>query len=188
MVGVAARGHLGEAGFWIYPLQTIGAAILLFSFRKHYSELKFKWDWAAVVVGLVVFILWVALDPYLPHFERKNVRAIDSALLIVFRLAGSSLVVPIIEELFWRSFLMRWVIDPSWQKVPLGKFSWSSFLIVAVIFGFEHGEYASGFIAGLIYAGLLYWRKNLFSCVLAHGVTNLLLGLYVIKTQSWQFW
>jgi uncharacterized protein len=185
---------LGNAGFWVYPIKTVVVAALLFAFRKHYFELRFRFDFVAIAVGIAVFVLWVGLDPYLPHFELKKFVLFESRqsweihTWMAFRILGMALVVPVFEELFWRSFLSRWIIDPNWTTVPLGKFTWGSFLIVALIFGFEHVQWASGIIAGLIYGGLLYWRKNLFSCVLAHATTNLLLGLYVIKTESWQFW
>ena len=194
MAGVQIRNTLGESGFWVYPIQTIVVAGILVAFRKNYHELKPKVDWIALGAGLLVFAIWVGLDPYLPHFERKNAVFLDSkapweiCTWMSFRLLGASLIIPVAEELFWRSFLTRWIIDPQWTKVPLGKFSWISFVCVALLFGFEHKEWASGIIAGAAFAGLLYWRKNLFSCVLAHATTNLLLGAYVIYTKSWQFW
>jgi CAAX prenyl protease-like protein len=98
------------------------------------------------------------------------------------------LVVPLMEELFWRSFAMRFMIRSDFKSVPLGKFSWFSFLIVAIAFGFEHHQWLPGIVAGLVYAGVLYRSKNLFSPILSHAVTNLLLGIYVLSTAKWGFW
>jgi hypothetical protein len=108
--------------------------------------------------------------------------------LIAFRLGGAALVVPVMEELFWRSFALRFLISSDFRSVPLGKFSWYSFIVVSILFGLEHHEWLSGMLAGMIYALVLYRTRNLFDPILAHAVTNLLLGVYVLTTGSWSFW
>ena len=94
------------------------------------------------------------------------------------RLMGAAVVVPVMEELFWRSFLMRYLINPDFRAVPMGSFAWFSFLGVAVLFGLEHHRVVVGFIAGVLYGGLLIRQKKLKWVILAHGVTNLGLGIY----------
>ena len=178
----------------IYPIKTIITAFLLFYYWKNYEEIKFNFSFIPVIVGIIVFAIWVlpeGLYPKLSHssfnpykFESKEL----AYFLIFFRLAGTSLVVPIFEELFWRSFLIRYIINPDFKSVPLGKFTWSSFIITTLLFASEHNEWLVGIIAGAVYNSLLYYRKDLFSCIIAHGVANLILGIYVLSTQSWQFW
>lgn len=107
---------------------------------------------------------------------------------IAVRLFGASVVVAIFEELFWRSFILRYIINPDFTKVPIGAFTWPSFLISAALFGTEHHLWLAGIMAGLFYNLLLYRTKHLFYPVLAHGITNFCLGIYVMTTGNWQFW
>jgi CAAX prenyl protease-like protein len=92
------------------------------------------------------------------------------------------------EEIFWRSFMLRYVITSDFTSVRIGTFTLTSFLICAVLFGLEHNLLLAGIMAGAVYSLLLYWTKSIFQCVLAHAVTNLALGLYVLQTGHWQFW
>jgi CAAX prenyl protease-like protein len=108
--------------------------------------------------------------------------------LIAVRLIGAAVVVPVMEELFWRSFLMRYLINPDFRSVPMGAFSWLSFMGVAILFGLEHHRVVVGIAVGLLYNLLLIHQKNLKGVILAHGVTNLGLGIYVLITGSWMFW
>ena len=97
-------------------------------------------------------------------------------------------IVPVMEELFWRSFLMRYLINQDFRSVPMGAFTWFSFMGVAILFGLEHHRVIVGIIAGLLYNLLLIRQKKLKGAILAHGVTNLGLGIYVLLTGSWMFW
>ncbi len=83
-------------------------------------------------------------------------------LVIALRLIGASLIVPLMEELFWRSFAFRFAIRSDFKSVPLGQFSWFSFIVISLLFGLEHHRWLVGIVAGMVYAGVLYHRKNLF--------------------------
>ena len=104
------------------------------------------------------------------------------------RLVGAAVVVPIMEELFWGSFLMRYLINTDFRSVPMGAFTWFSFMGVAILFGLEHHRVIGGIIAGVIYGLLLIRQKKLKGVILAHGITNLGLGIYVLLTGNWMFW
>ncbi|GAC1457072.1 MAG: CAAX prenyl protease-related protein [Chamaesiphon sp.] len=181
----------------VYPLKTIVTAAILWYYRRTYLELKSsKTHWSAIPVGLAALVLWIGLDPFYPKmvvaegfnpFTPGN--ALTNAFMVVFRLGGSALVVPIMEELFWRSWLLRFLLDSDdFRHVPVGQISWSAFLIMAVAFGFEHDRWLPGILTGFLYGGLVYWRKEIRSSILAHAVTNFGLGLYVLATGSWSFW
>jgi len=184
--------------YFIYPIKTVAVAIALYIYRKSYVELyqriPIKSILLACLIGIVVFVTWILPEGLYPTlgesqfnpfiFENKS----WITLLIIFRLIGAVLVVPIFEELFWRSFLIRWIIDQDFKKVPIGKFSWLSFLLIVIFFGLEHHRWLVGIAAGAIYNGLLYQQKNLWSCIIAHAVTNLALGIYVLLTQQWGYW
>lgn len=179
----------------LYPIKTSLVAVCLVYFWDLYKEeIRLAFDWLAVIAGILVFLIWVLSEGSYPQIGHSEFNPYTYAsgygvfLLIAFRLIGASLVVPVMEELFWRSFALRFLVNSDFRAVPLGKFSWYSFFFISLAFGFEHHRWLVGIIAGMIYAGLLYRSKNLFVPILSHGVTNLLLGLYIISTHNWSFW
>jgi CAAX prenyl protease-like protein len=148
----------------------------------------------AVAAGIVVCIVWIGLEgryPQIGHssFDPKLAGGGPGFVIAIgIRLFGASLVVPFIEEIFWRSFVMRFLVASPFLEVPLGKFTVYSFVFTAIAFGFEHHRWLPGIIAGLVYAALLCRTRNLFSPILSHAVTNFLLGLYVIQSGQWSYW
>ena len=181
--------------FLVYPVKTILVAVSLIYFWNTYKqEIRFTFSWLPVISGVVVFFIWVLPEGLYPQIGHSEFNPFDQAsgygvyFLIVFRLVGASLIVPIMEELFWRSFALRFCIRSDFKSIPLGHFSWSSFILISLLFGFEHHRWLVGIFAGMIYAGVLYRRKNLFDPILSHAITNFLLGLYVILTHQWSFW
>jgi uncharacterized protein len=201
---------LGNAGvmqfeettlYLLYPLKALVVGCVLLLFRSRFPEIRLR-DLAnplhtavSTVVGLGVFLLWVNMDwsfgtqGTLQGFNPNLFNNVLARMgIIAFRLFGAVLVVPFMEEIFWRSFLIRYVISSDFEKVPIGRFTWPSFLISTVLFGFEHNLFLAGMMAGIAYNLLLYRTKSLSQCIFAHAVTNLLLGLYVLATGSWSFW
>jgi CAAX prenyl protease-like protein len=183
---------------WLYPVKIALVAILLALFWRQYDELKnFRLSPSATAValatGVVVLVLWINMSSgwmvvgspagYDPRVDGR----IDW-LLAGIRIAGAALVVPITEELFWRSFLMRWVASPDFETVEPARAGLKAFIITVVLFGFEHNLWLAGIVAGIAYT-LLYMRyRTLWSPILAHALTNGLLGLWVVHTGSWAFW
>ncbi len=98
------------------------------------------------------------------------------------------IVVPLTEELFWRAFLIRWLIKEDFKSVPVGAFTWLSFAVTVGLFGAEHTEWLAGLICGVLYNGLYYKRKDVFSCVVAHAVSNAALAAWVLSRGDWKFW
>ena len=108
--------------------------------------------------------------------------------LVVVRLVGAALVVPVMEELFWRSFLMRWIDHPNFLSVNPAHIGLKAFCITAVLFSVAHSLWLAGLFAGIVY-NLLYMRSGtLWSPILAHAITNAILGIWIVSTGSWSFW
>ncbi|QEM70210.1 CAAX prenyl protease-related protein [Geobacter sp. FeAm09] len=194
--------HLAETSlYYLYPVKALTVAVLLYRYRKEYTEISLKdlanvpVTLAACGVGLLVFALWIRMDWALGASGAP--KGFDPGLLpgrglqlamTAFRVGGAVLVVPIMEELFWRSFLIRYIIDTHFADVPLGRFTWGSFLATVLLFGFEHHFVFAGMMAGAIYNVLLYRTRSLAQCILSHAVTNLALAIYVIYSGTWYFW
>ena len=179
---------------WMYPVKTVLAALLLFYFWRTYDEITLKFSQLALMVGVIAFVLWIPLyGGFLLLSKPEVVNPYDLAgqwaiPWIIVRLLGSTLVVSVMEELFWRSFLLRYLINPDFRQVPIGTFTWASLDISVALFGAEHNQWFAGIVAGLLYTLLLYRTTSLFDCIVAHAVTNFLLGLYVLWFQQWQYW
>lgn len=164
--------------------------------------------WEGIATGILGIVLWIVLchlhlEKYvtdlLPSFMQPGERVgynpfeeIENPQwawgFIAVRLLGIAVLVPIAEELFWRGFLLRWLIDPDWEKVPLGEYTWQSCAIVTLMFTLAHPEWLAAATYCLLINGLLYWKKDLWQCVVAHAVSNLLLAIYVLNSEHWWLW
>jgi len=190
---------------WFYPLRLLVVLAMLFTISRSCWSLRWSRKWSSVGVGIAVFLIWVAPDVLFGTgyrhfwlFENFITGSARSGLtadlqislyFILLRSVGSTLVVHVLEEVFWRGWLMRWLINKDFQKVPLGQYLPSAFWIVAILFASEHGSYWEvGLAAGIVYNWWLVRTHNLADCILAHGVTNGLLAIYVVAAHQWQYW
>jgi CAAX prenyl protease-like protein len=187
----------------LYPLRLaiVLAVILLVS--RPYLQFRPTNPFASIAIGVAVFLIWIAPDRLFGyrHFWLFNNAIVGSTSasvptgtqashwFLALRALGSTALVPIVEELFWRGWLMRWLINPDFEKVPLGTYTPAAFWIVAILFASEHGPYWEvGLIAGIIYNWWLIRTRSLADCMLAHAVTNGILAAYVITSGQWQYW
>jgi len=195
------RSVLGE---WEYPFRVTMLALVLYIFSRNVIDLRVRNVGATLVLGAVVFAIWVGPDLLIPGyrthwlFQNSITGSLSSSipedlrgnhLVLVFRTLRATLIVPIIEELFWRAWLMRWLVSADFENVPLGTYTSSSMWISALLFASEHGPYWEvGLIAGLAYNLLMVRTKSLGDCILAHAVTNAALCFFVIATGRWEYW
>jgi uncharacterized protein len=151
----------------------------------------------AVATGLVVTALWIGLDGHYPDlpflgkrssFDPTRIAPPWRFAFYAARLTGLVLIVPLVEELFWRSFLIRWLIDPDFRRVPIGRVTWMSATVTSVLFAVAHPEWLPALLTGALWAWLLHQTRSLSACVISHVVANLALGLHVIYHGAWKFW
>ncbi|HMB08191.1 MAG TPA: CAAX prenyl protease-related protein [Isosphaeraceae bacterium] len=151
----------------------------------------------STLLGLAVTAAWVGLDGHYPTLASLGARtAFDPEMLppverwafLAVRFAGLVALVPLIEELFWRSFLMRWVIDDEFTKVSIGRVTPAALAATSGLFALAHPEWLPALLTGLAWAWLVWRTKSLSACVISHATANLALGLYVIATGAWKFW
>jgi hypothetical protein len=184
---------------WLYPAKTLAVVAALVYFWKHYEELRTahaKQSFVlAVLVGLVAIVIWIRIDPYYPKFGKRAVfdpttipSVAQRSIFLAIRVFGAVIVVPVMEELFWRAFLIRWLVDENFKGVAVGTFTWMSFAVTVALFGAEHYQWLAGLICGAVYNWLYYKRKDVFACVVAHAVSNAALAAWVLARGDWKFW
>lgn len=184
------------------------AALFAFFCRVWLDHFPIKIHLLAIVVGVVGYVLWVlicglqperqffslfGLQEYWPERTAFNpFEEIDSdihrGIFLAMRFTTLALVVPIAEELFLRGFLVRWVEDVDLKSVRFDQLSWTAILAPTICSVLTHPET----IAAIVWFSLVTWlmirTKSLWNCVVAHMVTNLLLGIHVVLTGSWELW
>ncbi len=204
------QGQFGPASaYWFYLAKTLVGVWLIWEMRPFISEMRWTFSWEAVAVGIVVFAVWIGISgewttqnslwvklgishpPKNPTqvwnpFEHFGPMA--AWFFVAVRILGSALVVPPIEEAFYRSFLYRYIASQDFMAVPLGKFLQVSFFGTAAIFGFSHNEWAAGIFCGMAYQWLVLRKKHLGDAMTAHAITNFLLGAWVVWKHAWNFW
>jgi len=199
--GLAGDGAWGFDARWIYAVSVLGVAVLLVFFRREFGELA-RPLWPdlrelalAGTAGVAVFVLWIHLDlPWMrlgeatAGFRPVDVRGELVWPLVAVRWMGAALVVPLMEELFWRSFLMRWIDSARFQTVPPQRVSLRALLLSSFVFMLAHTLWLAAIIAALAYAWLYIRTGKLWVAVLAHAVTNGLLGAWVVFTGNWGYW
>ncbi len=189
---------LAAPEFWVYPLQTFLCGALLFFFWREYEFHPLRQPLFALSIGLIVFVLWIAPQQFF-HFPARHVGFNPETLAanpaaywttLSLRLLRLVAVVPLVEEIFWRGFLLRYLISEDFEKIPFGSFRWLSFVVVTLAFGLSHSmvDWPVALLTGALYNLVAYRTKSLSACVLAHALTNLALGLWIVATKQWGFW
>jgi len=148
----------------------------------------------AIGSGLAVFVIWIhfnhgwAVFGHTKGFDPSGADGEIDLTLAGLRLAELALVVPIMEELFWRSFLLRWLDDRNFIAVAPRRTSPRAFALTAVLFASEHSLWFAGLIAGLMYSWLYVRSANLWVPIASHAITNCALGIWILATRNWHLW
>ncbi len=197
MVFTTIQGYFsGLSLFVVYGIKSFLTAIALYiCFKNYRKELQGGFSVSAVACGVFAFIVWVGLGEIIGgdrpiSFDPSALNGMEKYLSITLRIAGASLVVPIMEELLWRSWLMRYLIEEDFTKVPIGEYQAKSFWITVLMFMLVHShfDYPAAILVGIIYGFYLVKTKNLIGTMIAHGVTNLLLAIFILYTDKFYYW
>jgi uncharacterized protein len=193
------QGRFGDTSqYWAYTLKTILGAWMLWVVWPHIKEMRWNFSWEAAAIGFLVFFAWVGLDGHYPLLAAREgafnpIRSYGSGSILAFfflgmRILGSSLVVPPLEEVFYRSFIYRYLIKFDFLQIPLAHFDLRAFLIAGIAFGIGHYEWLPGILCGFAYQWLTCRKNRLGDALTAHAITNFLLALWVIARQEYYFW
>lgn len=203
---LALEGFVSDQGgeavrLWLYPAKVGLVALALWWLWPRFTELRQGWAGAArqlplaLLAGVVVFVLWIGLNEDWMRLaepgEGYHPVGEDGQLvlwLVLARVAGAALVVPLMEELFWRSFLQRWVQAQDFMALEPARIGVKALLVASALFAVEHTQWLAGLVAGLVYGWLYIRTSTLWVPIVAHAVTNGLLAGYVLMTGKWYFW
>ncbi len=204
MLLLSVGPHLGLPQRAELAVRLIVPAAALVVFSRRILDFRCAAPWLSGLVGVGVFVIWVAPDVLFPGYRESvlfqnaltgqlkstlPVEAREDALAIVMRVARAALLVPIVEELFWRGWLMRWLARPDFEKLPLGHYDARAFWITAILFATVHGPYWDvGLVTGAVYNGWLVKTRRLGDLFLAHAVTNACLAAFVLWSGRWELW
>ena len=207
LILTTCQGRFGIAShFWFYAVKTLIGIALIAWMWSHVQEMRWRMSWEACCVGLACFLLWVGLDGVIPRlgallgdaaeekpwqwnpFEFFTDHPALAWTFVGIRIIGSTLIVPPLEEVFYRSAVYRYWVAPNIESVPLNRFHFKAFFATSILFGVVHQEWLAGIFCGAAFQWLVLRKGHLGDAMTAHAITNALLGLYVVWTDSWQFW
>jgi CAAX prenyl protease-like protein len=196
------QDQLGEPlRYWIYLFRTLIGAWCLWEMRSLVPEMRWNISWEAIVAGIFVLAIWVGLDPYYPPnnllfkqgnpwnpFKQFEGNAAMAWFFFMVRTLGSTIVVPPLEEVFWRSFLYRYLVKTNFEEMPFNRMHWLSFVVTSSLFGLEHFQWLAGILCGMVYQFLVIRKNRLGDAIVAHAITNFLLSIWVVWKGAWSFW
>jgi len=217
-VGLSSlQGKLFDGSeYWVYALKTILVGCLLWSWRGYIPEMKWAFSWSAIGVGGAIALLWIGLEGVVPTLSElwgAGTRVLTGRIpepsapatpwnplayfaaspalgwaFVAVRVLGRSLVVPALEEVFYRSFFYRSIAGAKFYEVPIGRWHAPAFFITSLVFGLAHpDQWFSAIVCGAAYQLLVVGKKRLGDAMLAHATTNLIISGYAITTNQWQF-
>ncbi|HVV72692.1 MAG TPA: CAAX prenyl protease-related protein [Verrucomicrobiae bacterium] len=191
----------GAGRFWMYFAKMALGAWCVWEMRTLVPEMRWAVSWEAVLAGVLVFIIWVGLDPYYPKlellfkqgdpwdpFHQFGAGSATGWFFVAVRTVGSAIIVPPIEETFYRSFLYRYFVKLDFRSMPFSRLHWLSLVVTSLLFGLAHYQWVTGVLCGLAFQGLVIRKNRLGDAMTAHAITNFLLGVWVVWKGAWIFW
>jgi CAAX prenyl protease-like protein len=204
MVLIAVQQYVPLPQTWEFAARCMILTAVLWYFSREVISFQLQRPWMSLALGVAVFFLWIGPDFLFPGYRQHWLftnsitgqvkTALDASSqtdpgALFFRVLRAVILVPVIEELFWRAWALRWVARNDFEAMPLGTYTQTSFLIVAVLFAAEHGPFWEvGLACGLIYNWWMGKTKSLGDLILTHAVTNGCLCIYVLTAKKWEYW
>ncbi|MBV8780253.1 MAG: CAAX prenyl protease-related protein [Phycisphaerae bacterium] len=203
MAGILVASHWPGEFPAIYAIKTAVIAIVLAICWPAYTKISWRHWKLGILFGIAGVVEWIAAEKLLlrlsPNYPRVHADPYDPTTAITseswriaffaIRLIGASLVVPLMEELFWRDYVWRMIFAPNdFRLAGIGEWDRNAVMIVTLAFASEHVQWITAIGWGAMIAWLLIRTRSLGACIVMHAVTNFLLGVYVLWTHDWYFW
>ncbi|MCE9560095.1 MAG: CAAX prenyl protease-related protein [Armatimonadetes bacterium] len=186
--------------YWaVYIGKIVVVTIALLMFKTPLKEITYdkKWLIPSVIWGLIMLFLWIVIEEHANYghvgdrIEFNPFEKIPGGmayLWVAVRMFGLAIVVPVMEEIFWRSFAMRYATDKDFKQFPVGYFSWGAMAMVTGVFTMAHPEWLPALVFGTFIGFYINWTKSLFSAIMVHLTTNLGLGVYILVMKAYKYW
>jgi CAAX prenyl protease-like protein len=197
-----------------YPLVYAGKVAVVCAtlavFRRTFTQFPFALSPLAIAAGVAGVVMWVAVEKFVPYRDLLahipgladllgGARAAYNPMealadpaarwaFITVRMFGLSVMVPIMEEVFWRGLGLRYIVAEDFESVPMGKTTPGALAAVTVAFALVHPELLPAALYAVLTNFVLIRTGSLWACIQTHAVTNFLLGAYVLATGDWVFW
>jgi CAAX prenyl protease-like protein len=191
----------GAGRYWMYLAKMLVGLWCIWQVRDLVTEARWAISWEAVVVGVGICAVWVGLDPYYPKneilmkagkpwnpFAQFGEGTAMGWFFVAVRTLGSAIVVPPLEEAFFRSFVYRYFVKTDFESMPLNRFHPISFVVTSLCFGAVHYQWLGGIICGMAFQWLVIRKNRLGDAMTAHAITNFLLGVWIVWKGAWIFW
>jgi exosortase E/protease (VPEID-CTERM system) len=177
-----------------HPIAVLLTVAVLWYYRAEYRLTIEAPSFVSPVVGVAVFIGWLvstpsggaAMDQPPPELQQMPLWA--SGVWIAARVIGSVIVVPIVEELAFRGYLLRKLVAADWERVRPDQFTLISFLGSSLLFGILHDRWVAGTLAGAAFAVAMYRKGRLADAIVAHVIANGLIAVWVLAFGRWSLW
>lgn len=188
--GMVLQATTTQPAAW-YPIRVLVMLGCLWHYSKSFPRLSVGYSSTPIVIGVTAGLLWLLLMPAESIAAGGAVNLAQTvpygmSLWWVVRIIGYVLLVPIVEELAFRGYLIRRLIQPAFEKVSPETFSWFAWIVSSVLFGLMHSHlWLPGILAGLLFGLALYRRGNLADAIIAHMSANGLIAVYAMTTSQW---
>ena len=179
----------GPVDGW-YGARIAAAVGVLLLVRRSLPAPSFDWSWLAALLGVVVGAAWVAWGGASTSALGAALDAlppVDRVAWLAVRITGSVLVIPLVEELAFRGFLLPWLVSPDFEKVPPRAWTWPAVVLSSLAFGAIHEHWVLGTLAGIAFAAARLRRGRLSDAVLAHVVANAVVAAAALSGR-WGLW
>lgn len=194
LAGMAAALLLGAFGSGLpdrwYGPRVAAAGLVLFAVRRQLPRPRLGWSLPAVALGVAVGVAWVLLARGEPGLGEAlaGIGPGRRWAWIAVRILGSCAVIPVVEELAFRGFLLPWLARPDFEALPARATAWPAVLLSSLAFGALHQHWVLGTAAGLAFALARWYRGRLGDAIVAHAAANAAIALAVLLGGRWDLW
>ncbi len=182
---------------WAYPIKIILVGLIMKSLWDKFKISFLPLKWAPFLIGLITLFIWLLFTKadinknnlFAEHLF--NAETWQIYIWIIFRVLGTSIIIPIAEELSFRGYLFditQRFIKSKFNNIKINYLNITVLVFTSIIFGSLHSEWLAGFLAGLLFGIARMYRNRISDAIIAHAVTNFLLSLYIIHYQTWSLW
>ena len=165
-----------------YPLQAAALALALLYFRDAFTTLEWRFDPVALGAGALIGLLWIVTAPDPAPGADAAIAGLGGAALAawaVCRILGTAVLVPVVEEAFFRGYVLTRLDSGTWASRV------AAVAVSSALFALLHGRIVAAGAAGVVFALVMLRRGRLADAILAHGLANALIAAVALWRGAW---